>query len=97
MREISGQELDRVYTYLSNNENISIIIGGHTDNFGSAEYNATLSLNRAIEVKNYLIAKGIEPDRIQTKGYGELKPIDNNESSEGRQRNRRIEMEVVPK
>ncbi len=67
-------------------------ISGHTDNVGSPNYNQKLSERRAASVKKYLVDKyGIDTQRITTKGYGELKPVANNKTKEGRAKNRRIE------
>ncbi len=64
---------------------------GHTDSWGSDEYNMELSERRAIAVKNYLIVQGIDPDRLYTAGCGERNPIADNGTPEGRAINRRIE------
>ncbi len=70
-------------------------IVGHTDNIGSADYNLKLSLNRAYTIKNYIVAKLlINAEIIFVTGMGDTKPRDTNETSEGRQRNRRVEIVV---
>ncbi len=70
---------------------ISVEIGGHTDSDGSAKSNQKLSEARAESVKAWLVNKGIDASRISTKGYGEDKPIADNKTKEGKQKNRRIE------
>jgi outer membrane protein OmpA-like peptidoglycan-associated protein len=70
----------------------SAFIEGHTDNVGEDIYNQSLSEQRAHEVENYLIRKGINDARMKTKGYGERQPIASNDSESGRQLNRRIEI-----
>ncbi|HQI41568.1 MAG: hypothetical protein B6D44_10480 [Ignavibacteriales bacterium UTCHB2] len=70
---------------------ISVEISGHTDNTGSAKLNQKLSEERANSVKDWLVSKGIDPSRITTKGYGKDKPIADNKTAEGKQKNRRIE------
>ncbi len=70
---------------------ISVEISGHTDNTGSAKLNQKLSEQRAESVKAWLVSKGIDPNRITTKGYGKDKPIADNKTAEGKQKNRRIE------
>jgi outer membrane protein OmpA-like peptidoglycan-associated protein len=70
---------------------ISVEIGGHTDSDGSNKKNQKLSEGRAESVKAWLVAKGIDASRISTKGYGEDKPISDNKTKEGKQKNRRIE------
>lgn len=71
-------------------------IEGHTDNAGSPEMNADLSRRRASAVRDALIQRGIEPDRISADGYGAARPIADNGDEAGRARNRRIEVRVVP-
>jgi outer membrane protein OmpA-like peptidoglycan-associated protein len=69
-----------------------IEISGHTDNVGKKSANKKLSQQRADAVRAYLVAKGIDPDRIKAVGYGDEKPVASNDTSEGRQKNRRIEV-----
>lgn len=83
-------QLDTFYEFLQNHENYTAQIQGHTDNIGTEENNQTLSLNRAENVMNYLIEKGISKNRLSAKGFGELNPIDNNDTKEGRANNRRV-------
>jgi outer membrane protein OmpA-like peptidoglycan-associated protein len=71
-------------------------IEGHTDNAGPPEMNATLSRQRANAVRDALIQRGIDPDRISADGYGATRPIADNGEETGRARNRRIEVRVVP-
>ena len=71
-------------------------IEGHTDNAGSPEMNAELSRRRADALRNALIQRGIDPDRISADGYGAARPIADNGDEAGRARNRRIEVRVVP-
>jgi outer membrane protein OmpA-like peptidoglycan-associated protein len=66
-------------------------ISGHTDNRGAHDYNVQLSQDRAEAVRRFLIQRGVEPGRLEAKGYGPDQPIDTNATSEGRQRNRRTE------
>ena len=70
-------------------------IGGHTDAQGSDAFNQKLSERRAQAVKDYLIARGIDASRLASKGYGESQPVDSNETAEGRELNRRVEMKVL--
>ncbi|BCR05881.1 membrane protein [Desulfuromonas versatilis] len=71
----------------------TFLIAGHTDNVGSADYNAELSLRRAESVRRYLIEKfGIPAERLVARGYGLTKPVADNRSAEGRQKNRRVEV-----
>ena len=69
-----------------------ILIAGHTDNVGAADYNKTLSMQRAEALKNYLVEKfSIGADQLFPRGYGELRPVASNDTDAGRQRNRRVE------
>lgn len=72
-----------------------LLIEGHTDDMGSNEYNQELSERRAQAVKNYLIEKGLEAERIQALGFGEEQPIATNTTEEGRAENRRVEFNLV--
>jgi outer membrane protein OmpA-like peptidoglycan-associated protein len=72
-----------------------IEISGHTDNRGSAELNQKLSENRAKAVVDYLVAKGINPSRLEYKGYGKDQPIATNDTDAGRQENRRTEFKIL--
>ena len=72
-----------------------IIAVGHTDSVGTDGYNQKLSVKRADAVKAYLTSKGIEKNRVYTEGKGEKQPVADNKTSEGRAKNRRVEIEVV--
>ena len=76
--------------------NLEVIIAvGHTDSIGTDAYNQRLSLRRAAAVKNYLVGKGVERNRVYTEGKGEKQPVADNKTSAGRAQNRRVEIEVV--
>ncbi len=89
LKQESETELQKLYDLLNEQSKIKIQIEGHTDNVGSDSDNQTLSENRAKAVYTYLIEKGINPNRLRYKGYGESQPIDTNETKEGRKNNRR--------
>ena len=72
-----------------------IIAVGHTDSIGKDGYNQKLSVARSEAVKAYLVSKGIEKNRVYTEGKGEKQPVADNKTSEGRAKNRRVEIEVV--
>jgi len=91
----SLQSLDELAQVLIKRSEFKLSLAGHTDNTGNAETNLTLSKNRTLAVKNYLVKKGIEPDRIKTEWYGQSKPIAPNSTPEGRQKNRRVEMNII--
>jgi OOP family OmpA-OmpF porin len=76
--------------------NLEVIIAvGHTDSIGSEAYNNRLSVARAEAVKNFLVSKGVEKNRVYTEGKGESSPVATNQTAEGRSKNRRVEVEVV--
>lgn len=97
LRPESSPELDRLVTTLNDAPKMVIEMRGHTDNTGSNEINAKLSQDRADSVREYFVSKGIEPDRIASKGFGESKPVATNDTDEGRQQNRRVEFVIVKK
>jgi outer membrane protein OmpA-like peptidoglycan-associated protein len=88
-------ELEKLYKFLSENPNLIIEIGGHTDNIGTKEYNQILSEKRAKAVYDYLISKNINANRLKYKGYGDTMPIADNSTEEGRQLNRRTEIKIL--
>lgn len=87
--------LDRVVEGLRNQPNLRMAIAGHTDSLGTEAYNQALSLRRAESVRRFLLEVGIEPSRLLTEGFGELRPIADNESEQGRATNRRVEFRVL--
>lgn len=87
--------LDNVAEELAAYPEITVELSGHTDAKGSDEYNQRLSDKRAASVKTYLVGKGIDADRMTTVGYGESKPVADNETDEGRELNRRTELRVT--
>lgn len=91
----SFEELDKLYALLSSNPNLKISVNGYTDNVGSIKYNLRLSEQRAKAVVDYLIVKGISKERLKYQGYGEVNPIQTNETQEGRAVNRRVEVEFL--
>lgn len=96
IRPISYPIVDDVAYLLSRNPQIRLVrVEGHTDWIGSDASNQLLSERRANAVRDYLIGKGIEPDRLVSVGYGETRPVADNNTVEGRARNRRTEFTVV--
>lgn len=95
LRPESKTELERVYELLKSNPRMKVRIAGHTDSRGSDEYNQRLSEARAKSVYEYLISRGISADRLSYIGYGESRPIDTNDTEDGRQNNRRVELEIL--
>ncbi len=96
IQERSYPLLDEVVRILSDNPQVNLVrIEGHTDNIGTRAYNAGLSDRRAKSIMNYLIKKGIAKNRMIAKGYGFDFPIDTNATQEGRDRNRRVEFNIL--
>jgi len=95
LKDTSQAELEKLLHFLQTNPDLEIEISGHTDSRGSYAHNKELSENRARSVRNYLADQGIPGKRIHYRGYADTKPIDTNETPEGRANNRRTEFEVV--
>ena len=88
--------LNDVARVLNQYEKTTMIVEGHTDSTGSAEYNQQLSLNRANAVRNHLVGSAVDSRRVTTMGFGETQPVATNETETGRQLNRRVELRIVP-
>jgi outer membrane protein OmpA-like peptidoglycan-associated protein len=95
LKETSRVELDKIFEFLDLNKNVRVEISGHTDNTGTPIYNLELSEKRARQVVDYLTDRGIEPGRLEARGYGDTMPIADNTTEEGRARNRRTELKVL--
>ncbi|PCJ67241.1 MAG: hypothetical protein COA58_02685 [Bacteroidetes bacterium] len=95
LKKESTAELNKLETFLKDNPEIRIEIGGHTDNVGSSPHNQTLSESRAKAVLDYLVSNGIDITRLVHKGYGDANPIATNATDKGRAKNRRTEFKVL--
>jgi outer membrane protein OmpA-like peptidoglycan-associated protein/Tol biopolymer transport system component len=95
LRPESKSELNRLVQLMNETPSLVIEISGHTDNIGSAQFNKTLSENRAKSVVDYLKKEGIADSRLSYKGYGMDQPIAPNDTDENRQMNRRTEFKVI--
>lgn len=95
LRKESRAELMRLVKILNENPTMEIEVGGHTDDRGSDQYNLRLSGERAKSVAEYVIAQGIPVQRVTHRGYGKHRPVDTNDTEEGRQRNRRVEITIT--
>lgn len=101
IRRDAARELDKLVVLLNDNPDLKIEMSSHTDSIASEAYNLQLSQRRAESTVNYLIRKGIAPDRLVAKGYGESKPIarntnpDGTDNPTGRQKNRRTEFKIL--
>jgi len=88
--------LDSVSVVLKEFDKTLIDVEGHTDNVGDDNYNQNLSVQRASSVGSYLQSHGVNTQRIVTLGAGESRPVAANDSAEGRQQNRRVELKLQP-
>jgi outer membrane protein OmpA-like peptidoglycan-associated protein len=95
IKSTSFKELDGMVTLLKSDGGQKLKIIGHTDNIGNKSFNLKLSLNRASSVKDYLVNKGIEIERIETAGLGSTSPVRSNTTAEGRQHNRRVTFTLI--
>lgn len=91
----STNELNRLKTMLEENLSLKIQINGHTDNTGNDADNMSLSLNRAKAVYDFLVREKIDANRLIFKGFGENMPIETNDTTEGKQANRRTEFQII--
>jgi len=88
------RELGRLIQFLKENPSRQVVLEGHADGTGAADYNQQLSLERAETIKRYLIKEGIKPELIIIQGFGETRPIADNSTETGRSQNRRVEIVV---
>jgi OOP family OmpA-OmpF porin len=87
--------LNEAAALLKTNDRVVVEVAGHTDSVGSEEYNQGLSERRANTVRDYLVSQGITATRLTARGYGEVQPVATNDTDEGRQLNRRVELIVL--
>ena len=95
IKQESFSDLDEIIAIMKKFPDSRFTIHGHTDNTGSDALNMNLSKNRAKSVKDYFISKGINASRLESDGFGKNKPIDVNDTPEGRANNRRVEIKVI--
>lgn len=88
----SNRNLEKLVDFLNTYPDRNVLIEGHTDNVGSAQFNQTLSLKRADSVRRYLTDHGVQSRRLTVSGLGLERPVAGNESAMGRQQNRRVEV-----
>ncbi len=91
----SHEVLDELYSFLSVNPSVMIEIGGHTNSTPTDEYCDRLSTARARAVAEYLVNRGVEANKVQFKGYGKKKPVADNRTASGRQKNQRVEIKIL--
>ncbi len=92
----SQDALEKLLRFMRGNPHTRIQIEGHTDSVGTHAYNQQLSERRALSVKRYLLQNGINSERLETKGYGKKKPLVSNRTEQGRAKNRRVMIKVLP-
>ena len=97
LKQISKDILDKVAEYMKKKSNLYIKLTGHTDNQNTDQYNIILSKNRVNTVQDYLVSKGVDVSRISIDWKGESMPISDNNTSKGREENRRVEIEILDK
>lgn len=95
IKKASHSSLDEVYSFLSENSKVVVEVSGHTNGLCAQDYCNKLSRKRARSVWLYLVHKGIPPQRIKYKGYGKQKPIADNTTVSGRQKNQRVEIKIL--
>jgi OmpA-OmpF porin, OOP family len=93
--EESHKELQKVVKMMNENPSMKIRVDGHTDNLGDSHLNKILSLDRAKNVRDYLISEGVDAERVSFKGWGDSQPLESNASEGERQRNRRVEIVIL--
>ena len=91
----SYPELDKLVEVLNDHPSLTIELGGHTDNLGQSSLNLDLSIKRVATVKQYLVDKGVSSQRLETKGYGDTRPIASNDREFNRRLNRRVEFTIL--
>ena len=94
LRNVSKENLDKLAVILNKYEDTEILIEGHTDSTGPADYNLDLSVRRAQSVANQLTGAQVAPIRFHIMGYGEDQPVASNDTAEVRQKNRRVEIAI---
>ncbi len=95
LQKSSDAALNDLVDALKAKPSLVIEIAGHTDNVGTPESNLKLSLDRANAVRTYLTTHGIAASRVTAAGYGETQPVADNDTAEGRQKNRRTEVRII--
>ncbi len=92
----SQESLNKLIAVFKEYTDTNILVVGHTDSVGAEEYNMTLSKNRAYAVTNYLINNGVSSGRLNTNWFGETQPTNDNSTAEGRAKNRRVNVAILP-
>ncbi len=96
INQASQETLNKLANIFNEYDDTNILVVGHTDSTGNDEYNMNLSKERAQSVSNYLMSKGVSGGRITTEWFGETQPTHDNSTAEGRSKNRRVNIAIVP-
>jgi outer membrane protein OmpA-like peptidoglycan-associated protein len=97
LRRSAQNDVARMAEILAEYDKTNVIVSGHTDSTGSESLNQTLSEQRAGAVRNIMLANNVAANRITTVGFGESQPVATNDTTQGRNLNRRVEIKIVPK
>jgi outer membrane protein OmpA-like peptidoglycan-associated protein len=89
------ESLDGLADVMKKRSEFKLSLSGHTDNVGKPASNLNLSKFRTLAVRDYLVKKGVETERIKTEWFGQTQPVADNTTPEGRQKNRRVEMKII--
>jgi len=95
IKDVSNSSLNDLASLLLKKPEWKLQVSGHTDNVGNDQSNLILSKKRAESVKTYLLSKGVSADKVNVLFLGKTQPIASNDTEEGRQKNRRVEMKVI--
>lgn len=94
LKPVAREKLAKVSGILLSHQGLTLEIDGYTDSLGGDQFNQTLSEERARSVRDYLAAQGVPPESISARGFGKTNPVASNDSAQGRQQNRRVELVV---
>jgi outer membrane protein OmpA-like peptidoglycan-associated protein len=94
LRPVAREKLAKVAGIVSGHPGLRLAVEGHTDNVGGEGMNQRLSERRGAAVRDYLTNSGMQPDSVTTIGLGETQPVASNDSAQGRQQNRRVELVI---
>ena len=95
VKSVAYPMLQEAVLIMKKNPDLKVEVDGHTDSTGSAAYNMTLSVKRAEAIKDHFVSRGIDTNRLTTKGFGLTSPAASNSTKEGRAKNRRVELTPV--
>jgi outer membrane protein OmpA-like peptidoglycan-associated protein len=94
LRPLAREKLAKVAGIVSGHPGLRLDVEGHTDSVGGDEYNQRLSEQRGASVRDYLTQEGMAPGSVTTRGFGKTQPVASNDTAQGRQRNRRVELVI---